>query len=148
MKDEKGKPVAIMLADDDEDYPRLIKEAFKQLGMTNEIRRVEDGEELLDYLFRRNKYRNSSEYPLPGVIFLDLNMPRKNGLEALEEIRKSPDLRSIPVIMLTISSDKKDIRLSYTLGANSFVTKPFEFEELVQAIKNFQHYWLETAQLP
>jgi CheY-like chemotaxis protein len=148
MREDKSKSILIMLADDDEDYPRLVKEAFKQLGMNNEIRRVEDGEELLDYLYRRNKYKNSQDAPLPGVIFLDLNMPKKNGLEALEEMRKSPELRCIPVIMLTISSDKKDIKLSYSLGANSFVTKPFEFEELVQALKSFQHYWLETAQLP
>jgi CheY-like chemotaxis protein len=141
-------PVLIMVADDDQDYPRLVRMAFTQLGVPNEIRSVEDGEELLDYLLHRGKYGDPKNSPRPGLIFLDLNMPRKNGFEALQEIRANPALRQIPVIMLTISNFQSDIQLSYEIGANSFVTKPFEFSELVEALKCFQQYWLNTAQLP
>ena len=141
-------PTRIMLADDDQDYPRLVQEAFKELGIPNEVRTVENGEELLDYLLRRGKYQDPKDSPRPGLIFLDLNMPKKNGFQALQEIRSNPNVRQIPVIMLTISNFQSDIQHSYTLGANSFVTKPFEFDDLVKALRHFQQYWFETVQLP
>lgn len=142
------KPILILLVDDDRDYPRFVREALKQVGLSHELRNVEDGEEALDYLLRRGKYINPEKSPRPGLIFLDLNMPRKNGIQALQEIRANSEIRQIPVIMLTISDDKKDILLSYSSGANSFITKPFEFEELVKILKIFQQYWFETVKLP
>jgi|SRR3989338_2778018 len=142
------KPVLILMAEDDEDYYLLTKEALQKLRVINKFHRVEDGEELMDYLLRRGKYQNAADSPRPGLIFLDLNMPKKNGLEALAEIKSNPTLRQIPVIMLTISRDKKDISASYSLGANSFVTKPLGFKELIEALSVFDEYWFEIVQLP
>ncbi len=143
----KKKPI-ILMAEDDDDFYTLFKEAFKQLDSAGEIRRVEDGEALMDYLLRRGEYQNPDLSPAPGIIFLDLNMPKKNGLEALREIRSNPALRSIPVVMLTVSNNKSDVLLSYKLGVNSFVTKPYEFNRLVEVLKVFQQYWFETVELP
>jgi CheY-like chemotaxis protein len=142
------KPVLILMAEDDEDYFELAKEAFQQFRLANEIRRVEDGEELMDYLLHRGRFENPADAPRPGLIFLDINMPRKNGLEALKEIKAHPKLCEIPVIMLTVSRDKKDVYLSYSLGANSFITKPFAFKHLVEALSVFKRYWLEIVELP
>lgn len=142
------KPVLILMAEDDEDYYLLTKEALERLRVINEFRRVEDGEELMDYLLHRGKYQNPKDAPRPGLIFLDLNMPKKNGLEALAEIKSNPALRQIPVIMLTISRDKKDISASYNLGANSFVTKPLGFNQLLEALSVFDEYWFEIVELP
>ena len=140
--------IVILMAEDDEDYYLLAKEAFKQFRLLNELRRVEDGEEVMDYLLRRGKYENPEDSPRPGLILLDLNMPKKTGLEALKEFKSNSDLAQIPVVMLTISRDKKDILRSYTLGANSFVTKPLAFNQLVEALSVFKQYWFEIVELP
>ncbi len=138
---EGKNPALILMAEDDDDFVVLVKEAFKRVGLANEIRRVEDGEELMDYLLHRGKYPTPEQAPVPGIIFLDLNMPKKNGFEALREIRANPAIKKIPVIMLTVSNNKSDVLLSYNLGANSFVTKPYEFNQLVDALKIVQQYW-------
>ena len=145
---EARKPITILFADDDNDYFDLSKEAFQQFHLLNSVRRVSDGEELMDYLFRRGNFKNAEDAPKPGVIFLDLNMPKKSGHEALKEIKASPELCRIPVIMLSISKDNRDITRSYELGASSFITKPFSFHELVEVLKVFKQYWFEIVALP
>jgi CheY-like chemotaxis protein len=142
------KPIVILMAEDDEDYFFFTQEAIKQFHLLNDLRRVADGEELMDYLLHRGKYNNPAEAPRPGLIFLDINMPRKTGLEALREIKSDPSLRQIPVVMLTISKDKIDIEKCYQYGANSFVTKPLGFDELVGTLKVIKDYWFQIVELP
>jgi CheY-like chemotaxis protein len=147
MKSGK-KSIVIVVADDDPDDCLLIKEAFKRGLLINGLRFVEDGEELMDYLRRRGKYKDASLSPRPEVILLDLNMPKKDGREALKEIKSDPDLKSIPVVILTTSKEEEDIFRSYDLGANSYITKPVTFSGLVEAIKSLGKYWFEIVELP
>jgi len=140
--------ITILMADDDADDRLLTQDAFKENRLGNELRFVEDGEELLDYLYRRGKYVDPESSPRPGIILLDLNMPRLDGREALKEIKADPDLHSIPIIILTTSSAEEDIARTYDLGVNSFITKPVTFEGLVEVIKKTGWYWLEIVELP
>ena len=126
----RGTPITILMADDDEEDCALTKEAMTDARLANEMRFVSDGEELMDYLHKRGKYGNGNDAPRPGVILLDLNMPKKDGREALAEIKSDPDLRRIPVCVLTTSSDEEDIFRTYDLGVNSFMTKPVTFAGL------------------
>ena len=109
---------------------------------------MEDGEELLDYLRRRGKYADPKESPRPGLVLLDLNMPRKDGREALREIKSDPKLRDIPVVVLTTSKAEEDIARSYNLGVNSYITKPVKFSALVEVMKALGKYWFEIVELP
>ncbi len=143
-----GKLITILLADDDPDDRQMTQEALSECRLANEMHVVEDGEELLDYLFRRNKYANLAKEPLPGLILLDLNMPRKDGREALKEIKANPDLRRIPVVVLTTSKAEEDILRTYDLGVNSYITKPVTFDSLVDTIKVLGRYWFEIVELP
>src|SRR5574340_1676975 len=118
------KPIDILLAEDDEDDYLLIAEALEESRLANKVHWVKDGEELLDYLYRRGNYAKPEESPIPGIILLDLNMPRKDGREALKEIKSDPGLRKIPIIVLTTSKAEEDILRSYDLGVNSFIRKP------------------------
>lgn len=136
------------MADDDEDDRLLVKAAFEESAMSNDVRFVEDGEELLDYLLHRNRYSEAQLAPRPSLILLDLNMPRKDGREALREIKSSPDLRAIPVVILTTSKLEEDIYRTYDLGANSFIIKPVTFEALVETVKLLGRYWFEIVQSP
>jgi CheY-like chemotaxis protein len=147
MKKE-GKMITILLADDDPDDRKLTHDAFMENRLANEFHAVEDGEELLDYLYRRGKYESLRGEPLPGLILLDLNMPRKDGREALKEIKADPDLRRIPIVVLTTSKAEEDIVRSYDLGVNSYVTKPVTFKSLVELIKVLGRYWFEVVELP
>ncbi len=146
MKNPK-KSVVILIADDDPEDCMLIRDAFKEGLLVNGLRFVGDGEELMDYLRRQGKYRDYSASPRPGIILLDLNMPKKDGREALKEIKSDPDLRSIPVVVLTTSKEEEDILRSYDLGANSYITKPVTFAGLVEAIKSLGKYWFEIVEL-
>jgi CheY-like chemotaxis protein len=143
-----NKAITILMADDDQDDCLLVKEAFAENRLKNNIHFVEDGEALLDYLYNRDKFSDSFRYPRPGLILLDLNMPRKDGREALREIKSNPNLRSIPIVVLTTSKEEEDIYKSYNLGANSFVTKPVTFEGLVEVIRSIGKYWFEIVELP
>jgi CheY-like chemotaxis protein len=136
------------MAEDDPDDRLLIKEALVESQLVNPIQFVGNGEELLDYLNRRGQYRNRRRFPRPGVILLDLNMPKKDGREALQEIKADPKLRQIPVVVLTTSTAEEDIVRTYDLGANSFISKPVTFEGLVKVMKSLGHYWLEIVELP
>jgi CheY-like chemotaxis protein len=145
---EAGKPITILLADDDEEDRMLTADALTESRVANDLRVVMDGEELLDYLYNRGKYTDRASAPSPGLILLDLNMPRKDGREALREIKADPDLRRIPVIVLTTSKAEEDIYRTYDLGANSFITKPVHFHALVDVMKEIGKYWIEIVELP
>jgi CheY-like chemotaxis protein len=140
--------VTILLADDDEEDRAMTISALRERRVANEIRCVSDGEELTDYLFRRGAYADGADAPTPGMILLDLNMPKKDGREVLAEIKADATLRSIPVVVLTTSKAEEDIARTYHLGVNSFITKPVTFEGLVQAMDAFSRYWLEIVELP
>jgi CheY-like chemotaxis protein len=142
------KTIIILMADDDADDRMLTQEAWKENRLASELHFVEDGEQLMDYLQRRGKYDHLTNTPLPGLILLDLNMPKKDGREALQEIKADPDLRRIPIVVLTTSKAEQDILRTYNLGANSFITKPVTFEALVDVIKTLTRYWFDIVELP
>jgi CheY-like chemotaxis protein len=140
--------IVILMADDDADDRLLAKDALAECDLGNELRFVENGEELMDYLKRRGKYATLDEDSRPGVILLDLNMPRKDGREALREIKADPELRRIPVVVLTTSKADTDISRIYELGANSFISKPVTFESLVNVMRILGQYWIQVVELP
>jgi CheY-like chemotaxis protein len=142
------RPITILLADDDADDRVLAQDALKESRLANDLRFVENGEELMNYLMRRGPYENPEASPTPGLILLDLNMPRKDGREALREIKSNPELRSIPVVVLTTSKAEEDIYRSYDLGVNSFITKPVTFDGLVNVMRALGKYWFEIVELP
>jgi CheY-like chemotaxis protein len=142
------KPNVILVAEDDADDRLLAKDALAESQMHAELHFVENGEELLDYLYQRAKYSGSTNAPRPRLILLDLNMPRKDGREVLREIKATPSLRCIPVVVLTTSKADTDIERLYELGANSFITKPVRFDALVNVMKALGQYWFETVELP
>lgn len=143
-----GRPTTIILADDDPDDTLLVKEALEESQWNHRLHFVKDGQELMDYLCRRGRYSDPSTSPRPALILLDLNMPRKKGWEVLEEIKLHPDLRRIPIIVLTTSATEADIERSYELGASSFITKPVSFECLVESMKTISKYWFKVVKLP
>ena len=138
-----GGAIRILVADDDADDRFLIKEAFEESSLANTLDFVEDGVELMDYL----KSFCAGDKVLPGLILLDLNMPKKDGREALKEIKTDPQLRTIPVVVLTTSKAEEDIFRTYDLGVNSFITKPVTFEGLVEIIQSLSNYWLQIVRL-
>lgn len=142
------RPIVILMADDSEDDRLMTREALQESFVINELREVQDGEELMDYLQRRGDYSEPQSSPRPGLILLDLNMPRKSGQEALEEIKANSSLRRIPIVVLTTSDDEHDIVRSYDLGVSSFITKPVTFDGLVEVMKAFGKYWIEIVAVP
>ena len=140
--------ITILLADDDEDDRFMAREALEEAKLVNALYTVEDGEELLDYLHQRGKYADPTDAPRPGLILLDLNMPKVDGRQALEEIKADPDLRRIPIVVLTTSMAEEDILRSYDLGVNSFITKPVTFEGLVSVMQALTQYWFQIVELP
>ena len=145
---KSARPVTILYADDDPEDRMLIQDAWQESRLANELHCVEDGEELMDYLHRRGKYASLAGSPLPGMILLDLNMPKKDGREALQEIKSDPTLRSIPTIVLTTSKTGEDILRAYDLGVNSFIVKPVTFQSLVGLTLALSKYWFEIVELP
>lgn len=144
----RGQSVIILLAEDDEDDFFLTQSAFRRARLLNTLIRVKDGEELMDYLHHRGAFAAPASSPTPGVILLDLNMPRKSGREALREIKATPGLRHIPVVVLTTSRADEDIFRSYDLGVNSFITKPVGFDQLAETVRVLGRYWFEIVDLP
>lgn len=142
------KPITILLADDDPDDRMLAQDALSESRLANDLRFVQDGEELMDYLLRRGAFSDPEKSPRPGLILLDLNMPRKDGREALREIKSYPHLRQIPVVVLTTSKAEEDIYRTYDLGVNSFITKPVTFDGLVAVMQTLGRYWFEIVELP
>jgi CheY-like chemotaxis protein len=142
------KPITILMADDDPEDCMLAERAFKQSRLANDLRFVHDGEELLQYLRRQDRYASPADAPLPGLLLLDLNMPRMSGMEALREIKSDSRLRRIPVVVLTTSQAEEDIYRTYDLGVSAFVTKPVSFTGLVSAITAMSAFYLEVVALP
>jgi len=144
----KGTPIMILMADDDADDRDMTMEAFMESHLLNDLRFVEDGVELMDFLHRRGTYSDPATSPRPGLILLDLNMPKKDGREALAEIKADPKLQTIPVVVLTTSKEEEDILRSYQLHANSYITKPVKFDDLVRVVTSLGRYWMEIVELP
>ena len=142
------KPITILMADDDADDRMFAKDALGEARLANDLHFVEDGEELMDYLRHKGKHAEMNGSPKPGLILLDLNMPKKDGLEALQEIKEDQDLKRIPIVVLTTSKAQEDIFRTYDLGVSSFITKPVSFEGLVDIMKALSWYWFETVTLP
>lgn len=144
----KSKTTVILMAEDDPDDRLLAREALAESRLVNPLVTVNDGQELMDYLQRHGKYEDPELSPRPGIILLDLNMPRKDGRQALAEIKKEPSLRSIPIVVLTTSAAEEDVLRSYDLGASSYITKPVTFEALVRVMSSLRRYWFEIVELP
>jgi CheY-like chemotaxis protein len=147
-RNEDFQSVTILMADDDEDDRLMAEEALREAKLLNPIRFVKHGEELLDYLYCRGEYTDPDSAPRPGLILLDLNMPRKDGREAIREIKEDPELKLIPIVVLTTSEAEEDIYRTYDLGVNSYITKPVAFEGLVEVMKNLASYWFNIVKLP
>lgn len=142
------KPITILMADDDEDDRMLTREAMEESRVLNRLYFVEDGVQLIAYLNGSDKYADRDQYPMPGLILLDLNMPKKDGREALKEIKSDPNLRRIPVVILTTSKAEEDMLRGYDLGAASYITKPVTFTALVELMRTLGKYWVEFVELP
>ena len=142
------KAGCLMFADDDENDYVLLSCATRRVHLPVPVCWVKDGVELLEYLRHEGRYSGSTSYPDPALVLLDLNMPRKDGRETLNEIRRDPGLRSVPVVILTTSHAAADIQLTYEAGANSFISKPAEFQRLVDIMELLKHYWFELVSLP
>jgi CheY-like chemotaxis protein len=145
---KEPRAITILCADDDPEDRSLMQEAWQESRVANPLDFAYDGEDLMDYLHRRGKHASLEGAPLPGLILLDLNMPRKDGREALREIKSDPAFRSIPVVVLTTSKADEDILRAYDLGVNSFIIKPVTFKSLVDLTLAFSKYWFEIVELP
>lgn len=142
------RSIVILLADDDADDRQLTREALADNRLLNQLHEVADGEALMNYLFHRGEYSDPRTSPRPGLILLDLSMPKKDGREALAEIKADPQLRQIPVLIMTTSSAEEDVCRSYDLGASSYITKPVSFTKLVEIMRTIERYWFEVVELP
>jgi CheY-like chemotaxis protein len=140
--------ITILMADDDPDDRLLVQDAFDEIRLANPLVFVADGIELMDYLRRSGAYTHLAGTPLPGLILLDLNMPKKDGREALKEIKQDPVQRTVPIVILTTSNAEEDILRTYDLGTNSFIVKPVTFDKLVDVIRKVTQYWFEIVRLP
>lgn len=140
--------IPILIADDDPDDRLLTAKALKECRLYNKLYFVHDGDELMDFLHHRGKYADPATSRTPGLILLDLNMPKKDGREALAEIKADPQLRRIPVVVLTTSKAEGDVVRSYDLGVNSYITKPVTFQGLAEVMKVLSIYWFEIVKLP
>ncbi|MDH5680953.1 MAG: response regulator [Spirochaetota bacterium] len=142
------KKSPILIAEDDPDDRLLIQEALEENKLASNIRFVEDGEELMSYLLQTNDYTKVEDAPRPALILLDLNMPKKDGREALKEIKNTPSLKQIPVVVLSTSQTFEDISYSYSVGGNSYITKPSSYKNLVEIMKSLGEFWFNVAKLP
>ena len=138
----------IIIAENDEDDRMLLEHAIEETKLAVKMHFVQDGNELMDYLYRKGKYAQLKRFQSIHLILLDLNMPKKNGLEVIKEVRENQKLRQIPIVVLSTSNTKEDIYLSYYIGANSFITKPSSFDSLVNTMKMLIEYWSQTVELP
>ena len=140
--------IVILLADDDADDRQLAREALAENRLINDLHEVADGEAMMDYRHPRGEYSDHRTSPRPGLILLDLSMPKMDGREALAELKRDPELRQIPVVVMTTSSAEEDVCRSYDLGASSYVTKPVTFTRLVDVMQAIERYWFEIVELP
>jgi CheY-like chemotaxis protein len=144
-RDNNGRPVEILLVEDNEGDIGLVEEVFEEGRINNNLNITEDGEEAMEFLRKEGEFANS---PRPDLILLDLNLPKKDGREVLEEIKEDENLRRIPVVVLTTSKAEKDILKSYDMHANSYITKPVDFDQFIKVIKSIEDFWLEVVKLP
>jgi len=142
------KPVTILLVEDNPDHVLIIKRGLEVNNVVNEVRVAEDGQEALDYLYHRGRYADPPTAPRPGLILLDIKLPKVDGIEVLQRIKRDLSLKAIPVVMLTSSEQEVDIAKSYLEGANSYITKPIQFTEFVEKIKELELYWVIVNKLP
>ncbi len=147
MNYQKTNRPTLLVADDDADDRMFLEQALRQTGYEHDILFVEDGEDLLDYLQHRGQY-SPQNAPWPSLLLLDLNMPRVNGLQALAQIKQDPSLRRLPIVVMTTSNADEDVLKTYELGVNSFITKPFHFNRLVEMMDMIKTYWLDMVKLP
>jgi len=140
-----AKPIEILLVEDSEGDVGLIEEVFEEAKIRNNLHIVEDGEEAILFLRGEKQFSGISR---PDIILLDLNLPKKDGREVLEEIKEDDDLKNIPVVVLTTSKAEEDILKSYNLHANAYVTKPVDFDQFIRVIKSIEDFWLEVVKLP
>ena len=143
-----ARSIEILIADDDAEDRMLILDALKESRLKNNVQCVENGEELMQYLQNKGKFSDKKKYPMPGIILLDLNMPKKDGREALKEIKAEKKFKNIPIIILTTSKAEEDVLKTYNLGANSFITKPVTFTAMVDVMNTLKKYWFEIVELP
>ena len=144
----KGKPVDILLVEDNPDHAELTIKALKQNNVSNEVYVVNDGQEALDFMYHQGKYADEKDFPRPGLILLDIKLPKVDGIEVLKQLKDDPQFKSIPVIMLTTSDRDEEIAKSYAGGANSYVVKPMDFEEFMKKVRELKLYWTITNSLP
>ena len=144
----KGKPVDILLVEDDPDHAELTVRALKENNILNEVYVASDGQEALDFVYHRGKYSDEKKFPRPGLILLDIRLPKVDGLAVLKQLKDDPQFKSIPIIMLTTSDRDEEIAKSYAGGANSYVVKPVEFEEFMKKVKHLRLYWTIVNTLP
>jgi CheY-like chemotaxis protein len=138
----------ILLAEDDENHVFLIRRAFKKAGLLNPLYVVRDGEETIAYVQGEGQFANRDEYPLPALLLLDLKMPRQDGFQVLEWVRKQPGLKRLPVVVLTSSEDIRDVNRAYDLGANSFLVKPLKIEDFMRLTEAIHGYWIWVSRAP
>jgi CheY-like chemotaxis protein len=148
MNSEETRTAVILLVEDDPEDQDLTRRAFRMSKLRNRLLVVDDGEQALDYLYRRGRFAKPESSPRPDLILLDLNMPKLDGRAVLGRIKEDPDLRRIPVVILTTSSQEEDILRSYDLGVNSYITKPVQMEGFMKAIKDLERYWFDLVVLP
>ncbi len=148
MTVQTGRPATLLLIEDDPADQRALRFALDRSKFCNRLLVVEDGQEALDYLHRRGAYADADRSPRPDLILLDLNLPKVDGKDVLRDIKATPDLRGIPVVVLTVSDEEEDVTQSYGLGVNSFVRKPVDRDALVETVLALGKYWLEVVVLP
>ncbi len=149
MKPQNLKRTVVIIAEDDPDDRLLIQDAIQEASQQPvDVFFVQDGAEMLDYLYHRGKYQKENSAPHPELVLLDLNMPKIGGMEVLGEIKRDPSLRTIPVVVLTTSREPAHVSRSFVLGGNGFVTKPDSYQQLVELMQNIQKYWFKTVELP
>ena len=144
----QGKPVDILLVEDNPDHAELTIKALNQNNVLNEVYVVNDGQEALDFMYHQGKYADEKNFPRPGLILLDIKLPKVDGIEVLKKLKDDPQFKSIPVIMLTTSDRDEEIAKSYAGGANSYVVKPMDFEEFMKKVRELKLYWTITNSLP
>lgn len=142
------KGIAILLVEDNPDDVEITKRALEEGKVRNTLYVVRDGQEALDFLYHQGEYVDESKAPRPGLILLDIRLPKIDGIEVLGRLKSDPNFRKIPIIMLTVSDNDEDINKCYDLGANSYIVKPVEFDKFVQAMKSLYLYWTITNTLP
>lgn len=142
------KEIVILLVEDNPTDVKITKRAFKQSNLKNSLYVIRDGKEALDFLYHKGEYADESKAPRPDLILLDIKLPRVNGIDVLKRLKTDPDLKRIPITMLTISDSNKDITRAYDLGVNSYITKPVDFDKFVEAMKTHHFYWTVVTELP